>query len=45
MTKLIPNDQTGFIKTRLAFDIVRRLLHIIRAAQFYRWMLGKYLIG
>lgn len=32
LTKLIHNDQTGFIKTRLASDNVHRLLHIIHAA-------------
>ncbi len=29
MTKLVHCDQTGFIGTRLAFDHVRRLLHIV----------------
>lgn len=32
MTKLVHHDQTGFIKTRLASDSMRRLLHIIHAA-------------
>ncbi len=32
MTKLVHNDQTGFIRSRLAADNVRRLLHIIHAA-------------
>lgn len=32
LTKLIHNDYTGFIKTRLAFDNVHCLLHINHAA-------------
>lgn len=32
MTKLVHNDQTGFIRSRLAADNVCRLLHIIHAA-------------
>ena len=32
MSKLVNPDQTGFIKTRLASDNVRRLLHIIEAS-------------
>lgn len=32
MTKLVHNDQTVFIKSRLAADNVRRLLHIIHTA-------------
>ena len=33
MTKLVHNDQTGFIKSRLASDNMRRLLHVIQAAK------------
>lgn len=33
LTTLIKNDQTGFVKSRLASDNVRRLLHVIYAAQ------------
>lgn len=33
MTKLVHNDQTGFIKSRLATDNVRRLLHVISGVQ------------
>lgn len=33
MTELVHSDQTGFIKSRLATDNVRRLLHIIHDAQ------------
>lgn len=29
MTKLVHSDQTGFIKSRLATDNVRSLLHVI----------------
>ena len=29
MTELVHSDQTGFIKSRLATDNVRRLLHYI----------------
>lgn len=32
MTKLVNCDQTGFIRTRLASDSVRRLLHIIHGS-------------
>lgn len=32
LIKLVHNDQTGFIKSRLASDNMRRLLHIIHAA-------------
>lgn len=33
MMKLVHSDQTGFIKSRLASDNVRRLLHVIDGAQ------------
>ena len=33
MTELVHSDQSGFIKSRLAKDNVRRLLHIIDGAQ------------
>lgn len=33
MTKLVYCDQTGFIKSRLASDNMRRLLHVINAAK------------
>lgn len=33
MTELVHSDQTGFIKSRLATDNVRRLLHVIDGAQ------------
>ena len=33
MSKLINSHQTGFIKTRLAADNVRRLLHVVDAAE------------
>ena len=33
MTELVHGDQTGFIKSRLNTDNVRRLLHIIDGAQ------------
>lgn len=33
MTDLVHSDQTGFIKSRLATDNVRRLLHVIDGAQ------------
>lgn len=33
LPQLVNNDQTGFIKSRLASDNVRRLLHIMDAAQ------------
>lgn len=35
MPSLINHDQTGFIKTRMASDNVRRLLHIVEAAESY----------
>lgn len=33
MTKLVHSNQTGFIKSRLATDNVKRLLHLIDGAQ------------
>lgn len=33
LTTLIHNDQTGFIRTRLASDNICRLLHVIHAAK------------
>uniref|UniRef100_A0A8C9X7I8 Reverse transcriptase domain-containing protein n=1 Tax=Sander lucioperca TaxID=283035 RepID=A0A8C9X7I8_SANLU len=33
ITTLIKSDQTGFVKSRLASDNVRRLLHVIHAAK------------
>lgn len=33
MTKLVHSNQTGLIKSRLAMDNVRRLLHVIDVAQ------------
>lgn len=36
VTTLVHHDQTGFIKTRLALDNVRRLLHVVHATNDIR---------